>query len=85
VDAAVVRCEPERAGSLPVLARREALMLGPDVSYGRDVRPLASPHAPSATDESVRAKGDVLRPVLLGLAALAALALLLRRRRASRA
>jgi len=40
VDAAVVHCEPERAGSLPVLAKREALTLGPDVSYGRDVRPL---------------------------------------------
>jgi len=85
VDAAIVRCEPERAGALPVLARLEALTLGPDVSYGRDVHPLPLPDETPGPGQPFAAKGNLLRPALLGLAALGALALLLRRRSERRA
>lgn len=80
VDAARVRFESERAGALPVLARREALTLDPDVSYGRDVRGSLSPR-PAAPGEP---RADRRRLWLYGLLGLAIVALVLRRGSARR-
>lgn len=88
VDAALVRFEVKRAGSLPVLARREALTLGADVSYGRDVR--AIPVAAATAAEVVPGADGASSPPgrsrlwLYGLLGVAIVALAVRRRRACR-
>ncbi|HVS19445.1 MAG TPA: hypothetical protein VMT18_12645 [Planctomycetota bacterium] len=82
VDAARVRFEPELAGRLPDRADRSALTLGPDVSYGRDVRGGLPAHGTSEGAQVVQGGGWWPRSAWLGLAALLTVALVVRRRSA---
>jgi len=79
VDAARVRFEPELAGHLPDRADRAALTLGPDVSYGRDVRGGLPAHARVPSGAAPHGRQRILRKALIALAVVAALALVLRR------
>lgn len=82
VDAARVRFEPELAGALPDRASREALTLGSDASYGRDVRGALAVRTRSGSGLPFREGGGLTRYALIALAIVAALALLARRRQA---